>query len=540
VDAEAFRCLATPDHPEHDTAKALALWQGEPLADAELAGLLRFHAWWTAEREALMGLHRQALCARVDQLWPSPSEALGAARSLVTHYPHHEWGHARVAQALKRTGRLPEAQAYIDATRRALSLELDLPQTAVLVDIPPEPQDKAARPAQRRAAVRPKLDVLPLQVLPQEQALQATAMHIASAITHGLWQSGVCDVEERDGQLCCGQTPIPKVSYVVHGNLTQLDGKTRLAVYCTERQSGTVLWSARLGSDRLSGPLLAGWIGQTVGAIQSLIRTAEMHRALEDSGGREQGIHGLLLEALALSSALEPISNGRALSLLSAVLDEAPDEPQGLALAAWCHAQRCIYNWSTNPDGDRGDTERFTTAATRLGANDPTCLTVLGAARSQIADQTGACVLLGRALQLSPHSSWAHARSGYVAIYQDQPERAARHFRASLQLAPRDPAVFNSMTGLGMAHFIKGEYKQAIEWMEKGLVLNPRATWICRNLAPAYVAAGRHADAERCVGALLDQHPDLSVAAVYDAMVMSRPTMDRVADGLAQAGLPRS
>jgi len=365
-------------------------------------------------------------------------------------------------------------------------------------------------------------------------------MHITSAVAHGLWQSGVCDVEERVGQPCGGQALISKVSYVVRGNLTQLNGETRLALYCTKGQSNTVLWSARLGPDRLSGALLAGWIGQAVGAIQSLVQTAEMHRALEDNSGREQGLHDLLLEALALSSASEPVSNRRALSLLSAILDEAPDDPQGLALAAWCHAQRCIYNWSANPDSDRGDAERFSTAATRLGANDPTCLTVLGAARSQIADQTSARVLLGRALQLSPHFSWAHARSGYVAIYQDQPERAARHFRISLQLAPRDPAVFNSMTGLGMAYFIKGGYKRAVEWMEKGLVLNPRAIWIYRNLAPAYAAAGRHVDAERCVRALLDQYPDLSVAAVYDAMVMSRPTMARIADGLAQAGLPRS
>jgi adenylate cyclase len=100
--------------------------------------------------------------------------------------------------------------------------------------------------------------------------------------------------------------------------------------------------------------------------------------------------------------------------------------------------------------------------------------------------------------------------------------------------------IFNTMTALGIAYFIKGQHSRAIEWMEKGLALNPRAIWINRNLAPAYVAAGRRAEAERSVRALLDAYPKLSVAAVLDAMVMSRPAMTQIADGLSRAGLPKS
>lgn len=70
--------------------------------------------------------------------------------------------------------------------------------------------------------------------------------------------------------------------------------------------------------------------------------------------------------------------------------------------------------------------------------------------------------------------------------------------------------------------------------MEKGLALNPRAIWINRNLAPAYAAAGRQQDAERSVRALLDEYSKISVAAVLDAMIMSRPTMMQIADGLAR------
>ena len=106
-----------------------------------------------------------------------------------------------------------------------------------------------------------------------------------------------------------------------------------------------------------------------------------------------------------------------------------------------------------------------------------------------------------------------------------------------MQLAPNDSTTFNSMIGLGVAHFIKGEHRPAIDWMEKGLAINPLAIWVYRNLVPAYVAAGRRADARQGVLALIGENRALSVAAVRDAMVFSRPTMARISQALHQSGL---
>jgi hypothetical protein len=95
------------------------------------------------------------------------------------------------------------------------------------------------------------------------------------------------------------------------------------------------------------------------------------------------------------------------------------------------------------------------------------------------------------------------------------------------------------MVGLGVAHFIKGQFKPAIYWMEKGLALNPLAVWTYRNLVPAYVAAGNRAEAEQGINSLLHQYPSLNTAAACSAMVFSRPTKTRLAYGLWQAGMPR-
>jgi tetratricopeptide (TPR) repeat protein len=475
---------------------------------------------------------------------------LAAARSLVAAYPLDERGHARVAQALERNGRAAEAHAYIEDARQRLSHQLGLPIAKCLAERPEEPGAAKAEctrlpavhvavssPLRCHQVKRPLLAISPLGFAPEGEAQKAIALYAAATLTDLLWRNGVCDLTEAE-QSASHEIAPPPASYVVRGALTQIESGLHLALRCEDVNAASLIWSGRFGPDRQSGKQLNSWTMHAAGAIPAAIQTAEMRRARQENA--EQDVHGLLLRALAQASALEPLANRSALALLGKALTEAPDEPRALALAAWCHAQRCVYNWSDAAEGDRGHAARLAKEAACLGHDDPSCLTFLAAAHSLVGDHRSAAALLGQALQINPHAAWTQTRGGYLALYHDQPTRAARHFRAALRLAPLDPASFNSMAGLGIAQHLLGEHDQAITWMERALALNPRAVWIQRNLVPAYIAARRQADAERGLQTLLAAHPKLSVTAVCDALVFSRPTMNRIADGLTRAGLPRT
>ena len=56
--------------------------------------------------------------------------------------------------------------------------------------------------------------------------------------------------------------------------------------------------------------------------------------------------------------------------------------------------------------------------------------------------------------------------------------------------------------------------------------------------AQAYVCAGRMEDARRGLRLLIQDYPSLTCEKVRVAMLYSGPTMDRICDGLARAGLP--
>ena len=67
---------------------------------------------------------------------------------------------------------------------------------------------------------------------------------------------------------------------------------------------------------------------------------------------------------------------------------------------------------------------------------------------------------------------------------------------------------------------------------------NPDARWVYRQLIPAYVCAGRMEDARRGLRLLIQDYPSLTCEKVRVAMLYSGPTMDRICEGLARAGLP--
>ena len=114
------------------------------------------------------------------------------------------------------------------------------------------------------------------------------------------------------------------------------------------------------------------------------------------------------------------------------------------------------------------------------------------------------------AYQLNPQDSFAVMVCGHVIGLLGEPAEAIRLLERGLRINPRDPAAYNTYTGLALCHLLTKEYRKGVEWAMRATAAAPgnclaqlslaallvgldelgqarAALEVARRLAPAYV-----------------------------------------------------
>jgi adenylate cyclase len=327
------------------------------------------------------------------------------------------------------------------------------------------------------------------------------------------------------------------VRYLIEGSVRKAGNHVRVTAQLIDGTSDTHLWA-----DKYDGAITDIFdlqdriTASVVGAIQPSVRSAEIERSRRK---RPESLdaYDLVLRAYPNVWSLERAANAEALKLLYQATAIEPDYSLALSLTAWCHAQQVVYNWAVEPASARTEALRLAQMAATTSGEDPTILTVLGAAYAIVHKHSVAARLLEKALALDPNSAWAWNRSGWLQTYLGNPDISIDHFERALRLSPFDPLNFNAYIGIGGAHFAAGRYDEAALWIEKGLIDRPGATWAYRELVAAYTLLGRDSDARAGLLRLINDYPDLTVSKVLSALVYPQPMLDRIAEGLRKAGM---
>ncbi|RCV48318.1 transcriptional regulator [Marinitenerispora sediminis] len=141
VDAEVFTrlvesgrdLLAEGRYAEasRDSRTALEMWRGRPLENTAAGALLHGHV------RRLEELRIQALEQRVeaDMRLGRHRELVPELRDLVAAHPLNEWFHARLIEALRRSGRRADALRAFEELSAVLAAELGLRPTGELLDL---------------------------------------------------------------------------------------------------------------------------------------------------------------------------------------------------------------------------------------------------------------------------------------------------------------------------------------------------------------------------------------------------------------------
>lgn len=328
------------------------------------------------------------------------------------------------------------------------------------------------------------------------------------------------------------------VAYVLEGSVQRAGQRLRITVQLIETDGGAHVWAERYdGAVDEIFDLQDRITEQVAGALQPSIRIAEIERSRRKRP-QDLGAYDFAMQAMPHVWALEKEESAEALDILVKALAIDPDYPLALSLAAWCHAQRSVYNWAEDIKNSQAKALKLAERAAQLSGDDPLILSVLGAVHTFVSNHGTARVLLERALALDPNAAWAWSRLGWLETYSDQPARALEHFDRALRLSPLDPMNFNIYVGMGSAHEVAGNNDEATRNYKRALEEQPHADWIYRSLASSLSGAGRMEEAGEAYSRMIEIYPDLTISKVKQAMVFSPVFLDRMGENLKRLGLP--
>jgi tetratricopeptide (TPR) repeat protein len=353
------------------------------------------------------------------------------------------------------------------------------------------------------------------------------ARHIADELATALARAGVAVVHQ-------ARSARYHLASAMRGTARQ----TRLTFRLIDAETGRHLWAHRTDGARDGDCAPDEHLATRIAAaLQPSLRLAEIERAQRK---RDDALspNDLALRALPDVLSLDADGNARAIDLLQQALARDPGHALSTALAAWAHAQRVAYHFTTDLAGERARSAELAQKARTL-AGDATSLAVLGNAFTLLHDLETADLIIRKALAVDGGSAWAWSRSGFIDLYKGDAESAIERFKIALDLAPHDSLAFNSLLGIGCAHLEAGRYPDSIRWQECALREHPSARWVHRTLTPAYAFGGAEPEARRSVAILRQEYPELTLAEVQRGLPPLAPTArNRVIEALETAGLP--
>jgi len=525
VDAWAFERLAALPGME-DREAAARLYRGDVLAGTALPEPLDRHFEPQQRTFRLRALALAESLSR-DAAGDAAAACAALAERLLAADPAAEEAHRALIRLHRRAGHANAAHRQLalcrEALRRELGVEPEAETLALMAEAAPEQRpDPAPTPAEPPASRRdqPSVVIMPFDNL-SGPADEAFADGVVEEITATLSRVRDFFVIARQSAFAFKDRFVDVrevgralgVAYVVEGTVRRAGERVRISVQLVDAESRAQLWSDRYeGTTTDIFAFQDDIAARVAGAIHPRLLGAEIAAAIRKPPESLQA-HELVLKAYPrLWSAVEE-ENRAALALLREAAAIDPDYGRAHALTAWCHAQEVAYLWSADPEADRAAARAAADRAVDRVQDDPMGLTALGAAFSMaLGDLDRATLHTERALALDPNHVWAWARSGWIAVYRDQPAHAVACFERALALSPLDPLEFNFRVGIASAVGMQGDYAEAARIVRAVLDKHPRVAWVYRQYAAFLALSGDVEGARRAIRKLLAVHPGTTVA----------------------------
>lgn len=393
---------------------------------------------------------------------------------------------------------------------------------------------------------RPSIAVLPFRKYLSGPEEGYFADGVVDDIIHALGAMKELFVVSRGSTLGYGGTTIDVraigrelgVRYVLYGSVRRSGGRLKIGTELSDTETGAIV-----RTDQYEGSLTELFELQNRIAVNVLktiaphVRERELVRAMRKHP-QNMTAYELVLQALDLLYRMDKDSFAKARGFLQQAIAHDLDYAPAYSYTAYWYVFRV---------GEMGSPERadalagaaYAASAIERDANDALALAIYGHVQSfLLKDYTKAILFLDRALAAGPNSAMAWTMSSATLGYIGDGAAAVKRAEQGLRLSPLDQQIFWHEGMLAQAHYINGDYDQAVAWARTAVGRNESVRFTLRTLMASLAALGRR-DEARDVGQLLMRaQPDFKLEPYAKRCPFQGEVLDRWIERLRQAGLP--
>lgn len=329
------------------------------------------------------------------------------------------------------------------------------------------------------------------------------------------------------------------VRYVLYGSAQRSGGNLRIRTELIDTSSAEVI-----RSDQHDGGLSDLFTLQDritediVKTIAPKVREQELKRALRKHP-QNMTAYDLVLQALDLLNSLDYPRFALARGLLQRAMSIDPGYAPSFSYTAWWHSYRIGQEWSRDFPMDASEAIRLADNALKLDPSDALALAVNGHEQSYLRkNYVAALDCFDQALEACPNLATAWTLKAVTLCFMGDGPGALDAANRGLRLSPVDQQVFFAEHILAQAHYINGDFDEAVAWSERAERHNARLTSNLRTLIASLVASGRVVEAREAARRHGVLSPHFSLAAWASRTPMVARVLQPRLEMLRKAGLP--
>jgi tetratricopeptide (TPR) repeat protein len=329
------------------------------------------------------------------------------------------------------------------------------------------------------------------------------------------------------------------VRYVLYGGVRRSGGRLHISTELSDAETGTVIRADQYeGSLSNLFELHASIAVNVVRTIAPHVQERELVRAMRKQP-RNLNAYDLVLQALDHLYRIDFESFSRARGLLQQAIAYDPGYAPAYAYTAYWYIFRVGETASPDPESDAASAMAHAEAALERDGSDPLSLAICGHVQAFLRkDYRKALSTLDQAIAAGPSSAMAWTMSSCTRGYVGDGPTAVQHAEQGVRLSPLDARLFWHEGVLAQAHYVNGNYEQALEWGRSVFERNGSKQFNLRTMIATLVALGRLDEAEQTAQYLLRLQPDFRLGSYAKRCPFPSPILDAWLSRLRSAGLP--